>query len=159
MIVCCHFRSTLYLPIGVLCAISSIALGCSGLPRRQLPLPVSSQIHENAGFVETNWRPLAGGPTYPTQGYESPIEHVLPPIVGSEAVALSSHVRHGRPVNQDTQTLHNRLFSDQANVRTAAGERPVSTHMQPAKLYREHTQSLQVEGCGSEALPYNYYAP
>lgn len=135
-----------------------MALGCSGLQGRRSPMPVDLQFHENAGFCETNWRPLAGETIYPTQSFKAPVEYALPPIIDSEDVALAS-LRPRRPVNQGAKPLHSRQYSDQADVRTVAGERPVSTQMPHGKLAPQRNHSREDNQRDAEDSPYDYYAP
>lgn len=124
----------------------------------------SLQYHENAGFCETNWRPLAEGPAYSKQRLEAPDAHTLPPIVGSEIVVadefvLSAPVQHMRPETRDTQRQHSRPISDQSYVRTVADERPVARQNPPAKRYRLHDASQQVQEHDADDRQYDYYAP
>ena len=156
-----------------------MALGCSGLQRRQSPRPASLQFRENAGFCETNWAPLAGTTSYSAQSFEDPVEVALPPIVDPEEVALSAPVRQRHRVAQAVKPQRSIQDFDQADVRTVAGERPLSTPMTSSKLDRVRDQSQEAEVLDVEVLdvevldvevqeaevldvddsPYDYYAP
>lgn len=159
-----QFRNALYLPLGLICAIASLVMGCSGLQGRYSPMPVDLQLHENAGFCETNWRPLVGGTIYSTQRLEGPVEYTLPPVIDSKEVVSSAPVRHRRPVNLDAKPMHSREYPAQSNVRTVAGVRPISMHTPPGKRYRVHDHSIiaeqrDAEQRDAEGSTYDYYAP
>lgn len=139
--------------------MTPLVMGCSGLQGRRSPMPAHVQFHENAGFCETNWRPLVGGTIYSTQSLEAPVEYTLPPIIDSGDVPLSVPVRHRRPANADAKPLHSRPYSAQSSVRSVAGERPVSMQMQQGKRYRVRDYSLDAAPREADDSLFDYYAP
>ncbi|MCA9180468.1 MAG: hypothetical protein KDA51_03425 [Planctomycetales bacterium] len=153
------FRNALYLPLGLMCAVTPLAMGCSGLQGRRSPMPVNPQFHENAGFCETSWRPLVGGSMDPRQSLEAPVEYTLPPIIDSGEVPLTAPVRHRRPVNPGAKPLHSRQYSAQSSVRHAAGARPVATQIPQGKRYRVRDHSHDAEQRDAEGSLLDYYAP